>query len=285
MMIRVERLLKSYAGVAVLDGVDFSVKRGEFFGIIGPNGSGKSTLIKLLSAVERAESGRIELDGKSVEDHTRKGLARWLAVLQQESLPPVGFTVREVVEMGRFPFQNWLGEEKGNTETLVDSILDKLGLTELQHRSLEHLSGGERQRVALGKTMAQQPKLLMLDEPTTYLDIGHQVHLMDRIREWQREEGMTVIAVLHDLNLASLYCDRILMLHKGKAVAVGKPSELMRSELLQDVYGITPFIVNHPDCGVPQIILQANASGASFVVKIGKESTASLNYGGGLVRS
>ena len=193
-MIQVDQVCKKYDDTIVLDGVSFSVSKGKCFGIIGPNGSGKSTLLKLLSAVERSDSGTIKLDGEFVQRHPRRSLAQWLAVLQQEALPPIGFSVREVIEMGRFPFQSWLGGESDPVDTLIDSIIEKMGLIELQHRSIEQLSGGERQRVALGKTMAQQPKLLMLDEPTTYLDIGHQIHLMDQIQSWQQETGMTVIA-------------------------------------------------------------------------------------------
>lgn len=254
-MIKVEQAAKFYGNQKVLDQIQFTVERGECLGIIGPNGSGKSTLLKLLSGVERVTRGRIWLDGVPVEKHSRKELAKWLAVLQQEGLPALGFTVREVVEMGRFPFQNWMGEEREDSGPLIDTILEKLGLTELGHRSLEHLSGGERQRVALGKTMAQQPKLLMLDEPTTYLDIGHQVALMDRIQEWQHESGMTVIAVMHDLNLASMYCDRLLMLHQGGIVGIGIPDEILLPELIDQVYGVFPKITRHPENGRPQLIL------------------------------
>ncbi len=254
-MIEVSHVRKIYQNDIILRDVSFQVERGECLGIIGPNGSGKSTLLKLLSGVERADEGTILLDGKEIEQHARKDLARWLAVLQQETLPPVSFTVREVVEMGRFPYQNWLGEDERDADALVDLVLEKLGLTELQHRSMENLSGGERQRVALGKTMAQEPKLLMLDEPTTYLDIGHQVHLMNQIRAWRQESEMTVVAVLHDLNLAALHCDRILMLHSGEIVAIGTPEQMVRRELIEDVYGITPLIVQHPDNGLPQVIL------------------------------
>jgi len=265
-MILVDNVRKSYGDALVLDKVSFQVADGEFFGIIGPNGSGKSTLVKLLSAVERADAGQIMLDGKEADRHTRKALARWMAVLQQEALPPIGFTVREVVEMGRYPFQNWLGEEAAQAGaraaessvtggSLIDEILERLGLTDLADRPLAHLSGGERQRAALGKTMAQQPRLLLLDEPTTYLDIGHQIQLMDRIGEWRRETGMTVVAVLHDLNLAALYCDRLLLLHQGKVVEIGAPQELLRAELIREVYGIAPVIVTHPVGGWPQLLL------------------------------
>lgn len=259
MFIEVDLLSKRFEDKLALEDISFSVKRGECLGIIGPNGSGKSTLLKLLSGVERSTAGRIELNEKLIEEYTRKELAKWLAVLQQESLPPIGFTVREVIEMGRFPFQNWLGEEKQEIQPLIDSIIDKMGLTDLSDRHLETISGGERQRVALGKTMAQQPKLLMLDEPTTYLDIGHQVLLMDRIREWQLENDMTVIAVLHDLNLAALYCDRLLLLHKGRVVEIGTPEHIIRTDLIEQVYGTTPIVMEHPIYGLPQIILQGES--------------------------
>ncbi|WP_066391104.1 heme ABC transporter ATP-binding protein [Neobacillus mesonae] len=256
MFIEVDRLCKRFDNQSVLEEISLSVKRGECLGIIGPNGSGKSTLLKLLSGVESATAGKIELNGKQIEQYSRKELAKWLAVLQQESLPPIGFTVREVIEMGRFPFQNWHGEEEADVERLIDSILDKLGLNDLSERHLENLSGGERQRVALGKTMAQQPKLLMLDEPTTYLDIGHQILLMDRIQEWQQQDDLTVISVLHDLNIAALYCDRLLLLHNGRVVAAGSPEDIIRTDLIEEVYGTVPIVMNHPVYGLPQIILQ-----------------------------
>lgn len=255
-MIYVEQLYKFYNEHLILNNLEFSVMKGEFFGILGPNGSGKSTSLKLLSGVEKPDSGHIRLDGRPVEQYTRKQLSRKIAVLQQEALPPVNFTVREVVEMGRFPYQNWLGQEQGGHEHLIDSILDQLGLTELQDRSLLHLSGGERQRVALGKVMAQQPQLLLLDEPTTYLDIGYQIQMMDHIKAWQNKANMTVIAVLHDLNLASMYCDRMLMLHEGVIVRIGTPSDILQSELIQRVYGTKPIIIDHPVHVLPQLILQ-----------------------------
>lgn len=255
-MITVQRATKSFDRQLILKDVGFTVGRGELFGIIGPNGSGKSTLLKLLSGLEAADSGTVELDGRAVHAYSRKELARWVAVLQQDALPPIGFTVRDVVEMGRFPFQNWLGEEREDTASLVDAIMAKLSLDPLAERTLEHLSGGERQRVALAKVMAQQPKLLLLDEPTTYLDIGYQLQMMDAVRRWQREADLTVVAVLHDLNLAAQYCDRLLVLHGGAVAQVGTPAEVMRRELIADVYGTEPIILAHPVSGAPQIMLQ-----------------------------
>jgi iron complex transport system ATP-binding protein len=255
-MIKVDGVQKSFDRQPILQKVEFAVSRGEMFGIIGPNGSGKSTLLKLLSGVETSDSGVVELDGRGVGAYSRKELARWVAVLQQDSLPPIGFSVREVVEMGRFPFQNWLGEESDDPLVLIEGIMEKLGLKHLADRTLENLSGGERQRVALAKVMAQQPKLLLLDEPTTFLDIGYQVQMMDAVRRWQAEADLTVVAVLHDLNLAAQYCDRLLVLHDGQIAQVGTPQEVIREELITAVYGTVPIVTAHPVSGIPQIMLQ-----------------------------
>jgi iron complex transport system ATP-binding protein len=255
-MIQVERLSKSFDNQLVIDEVSFQVESGEFFGIIGPNGSGKSTLLRMISGVDPVNSGQIRLDGKLVGEYSRKELARWLAVLQQDSLPPVGFTVREVVEMGRYPFQNWLGEDSKDAEFLIESIIEKLDLKSLMDRPVELLSGGQRQRVALGKVMAQQPRLLMLDEPTTFLDIGYQIQMMDYIRSWQKEANLTVVAVLHDLNLAAQYCSRLLVVHEGRVEAVGTADGIMTSELIDRVYGTKPIVLEHPVNGAPQILLQ-----------------------------
>lgn len=256
-MIRVVDVSKNYNGRSVLSSLNFSVEPGEFFGIIGPNGSGKSTLLKLLSGVESWGDGQIWLQEKPVSQYKRKDLATWLAVLQQEPLPPVGFRVREVVEMGRYPYQSWLGTEKVDSSDMIDDILRTLRLDDLQDRTLEKLSGGEKQRVALAKVLAQQPRLLLLDEPTTYLDIGYQIQLLDTVHRWQRTRQTTVIAVLHDLNLASLYCDRILLLNKGRQIGVGVPEEILRAELIKDVYGIEPIVLDHPVHDLPQIMLRS----------------------------
>jgi iron complex transport system ATP-binding protein len=255
-MIRVEKLGKSFGAERILHEIDFQVAKGEFFGIIGPNGSGKSTLLQTISGVLAPSEGHVWLEGREVNTYSNKALARWLTVLQQDALPPVRFSVREVVEMGRYPFQGWLGDEKEDSSSLIDAIMDKLHISEFSDRLVEHLSGGERQRVALAKSMAQQPRLLLLDEPTTFLDIGYQIQMMDYIRGWQQEEDLTIIAVLHDLNLAAQYCDQLLVLHEGEVRGIGTPQDILNSELISQVYGTKPIIMPHPVSGVPQIILQ-----------------------------
>lgn len=255
-MIEIAEVQKSFGNRLVLDHISLTIAEGTFFGIIGPNGSGKSTLLKLLSGVEKPDSGKICIAGQPVGDYSRKELARILAALPQEMMDAEGYTVREVLEMGRFPYQNWLGSEKQDSHALIDGIMDRLTIRHLEERSVEHLSGGERQRTSLGKTMVQQPKVLLLDEPTTYLDIGHQVQLMDYIQEWKRDGDLTVVAVLHDLNLAAQYCDRLLLLHEGRIAGEGAPADLIDVELISRVYGTRPAVLAHPLNGIPQILLQ-----------------------------
>ncbi|WP_309121126.1 heme ABC transporter ATP-binding protein [Paenibacillus sp.] len=262
-MIRATNVSKRYESVPVLSDVSFQVREGEFFGILGPNGSGKTTLLKLLSGLERPDAGEASIAERPAFDYKRKELARMLAVLQQDALPPVGFSVRDVVEMGRFPFQNWLGEERGADATVVDSVLDCMGLTALAERSVDRLSGGERQRVALAKAMAQQPKALLLDEPTTFLDIGYQIQLMDLIRAWQKDSSLTVVAVLHDLNLAAMYCDRLLLMDRGRAVCCGSPREVLTPGRIRTVYGANATVLAHPTNGAPQVLLESGVPAAT----------------------
>jgi iron complex transport system ATP-binding protein len=254
--ILVEKLGKSFGAERILRDINFSVADGAFFGIIGPNGSGKSTLLQTISGIEPTSEGHVWLEGKDVEAYSNKELARFVTVLPQDALPPVGFSVREVVEMGRYPFQSWLGDEKQDSRDLIDTIMRKLDIIAFSNRKVDQLSGGERQRVALAKSMAQQPRLLLLDEPTTFLDIGYQIQMMDYIRGWQQEADLTIVAVLHDLNLAALYCDQMLVLHEGKVWGIGTPEQILTSELIEQVYGTKPIILSHPINGVPQILLQ-----------------------------
>jgi iron complex transport system ATP-binding protein len=254
-MIQALEIGKTFQQRRVLSNISFTVPQGEFFGIIGPNGSGKSTLLSILSGLVAPDTGLATIHGRSVNGYKRKELARWMAVLQQDALPPNGFTVREVVAMGRYPFQNWFGQEAGDVSQQIESVMECLNLTALADRPMEQLSGGERQRTALAKAMVQEPNLLLLDEPTTYLDIGYQIQFLDLIRRWQQSSNLTVIAVLHDLNLASMYCDRLMLLHEGRIVRLGKPSDVITSPTIRSVYGAEATVIDHPGNGVPQILL------------------------------
>ncbi|WP_201000394.1 heme ABC transporter ATP-binding protein [Paenibacillus glycanilyticus] len=267
-MISIQHVSKKVNGRSVLENLSFTLEPGRIHGIIGPNGVGKSTLLQLLSGVTKPSSGDVSLSGVNLSNFSRKALARRLAVLQQGGLPPAGFTVRQVVEMGRFPYQNWFGDEREDHSALIDYTLESMGLTPLSNRPLDQLSGGERQRVALAKVMVQEPEIILLDEPTTYLDIGYQVQLLDTVRKWQQERNLTVVAVLHDLNLASLYCDRILVLHKGGVAAMGAPAEVLSVDLIREVYQTEATIVKHPLTGTPQILLQPKQQDAGRLIEM-----------------
>ncbi|WP_458119690.1 ABC transporter ATP-binding protein [Paenibacillus sp. Z6-24] len=248
---------KSYARKPVLQDVNWQVQAGECWGIIGPNGSGKTTLLQLISGIERPDTGKVMLAGRDIGSCSRRRIARFTAVLGQEGLAPLHYPVREVLAMGRYPYQSWLGRDELDTaDELIDQIMDRLDLRSLANRPLDQLSGGQRQRVAFGKVMAQQPKLLLLDEPTTYLDIAYQIHFMEWLDEWRRESGITIIAVLHDLNLAARYCDRLLALNEGQVVQTGTPEQLMQEETIRRLFQVEPAIVHHPDIRVPQLLLK-----------------------------
>jgi iron complex transport system ATP-binding protein len=254
-MLSVEGLSKRYGEQVVLQDIQFEVGRGVFLSILGPNGCGKSTLIRLLAGIERPDTGQVRLEGKPVLAYRRKELARKVAVVRQEGLPPLPFSVQEVVMMGRFAYQRWLQSPTPEDERVVEQILEQTGLIHLRHKPLEQLSGGERQRVAIAQAMAQQPRLLLLDEPTTFLDIGYQIALLNLIRQWQTGCGLTVIAVLHDLNLAALYSQQLILMHQGRVRCFGSLQEVLTEPLIREVYGTSPIILPHPRKGVPQVLL------------------------------
>ncbi|MBE9917088.1 ABC transporter ATP-binding protein [Paenibacillus donghaensis] len=257
-MIEIKGAGKRFGDFAALHGLDWNIAEGEWWGIIGPNGSGKSTLMRLLSGVERMSKGAINICGRSIASYSRKELSRMMGVLQQEGIAPVHYPVREVLEMGRYPYLDWLGHDsRADVDSFIDGIMDKLRLHELAERPLDELSGGQRQRVALGQVMAQEPQILLLDEPTTFLDIHYQQQFMELVAKWRKETGITVIAVLHDLNLAALYCDKLLVLHDGKAVGMGTPGEMLTEERIRSVYEVEPVVVAHPGSGVPQVLLSS----------------------------
>lgn len=263
-MIELTQIHLAIGGKPVIRDVTLTVGEGVFQGLIGPNGSGKSTLLRVISGVLQPDSGVSRVGGQPVSAYPPKALARFLAVLPQEPLVAEGYTVREVIEMGRFPYQNWLGGGDAVGQRRIEAIMERLSIGHLADRLLSDLSGGERQRVALGKTMAQEPQVLLLDEPTTFLDIGYQLQLMEYIKEWKRESGLTVLAVLHDLNLAALYCEHLVLLHEGRVAAAGTPAEILDASRIEQVYGTRPVVLPHPAMAVPQILLQpgAGATGA-----------------------
>lgn len=257
-MMKVNQLSYRYGERLVLDQFSYSFAASNFYGIIGPNGTGKSTLLQLLAGIITPLGGEVLLDDVPIRNIPRKQLARRIAVLQQGGLPALGFTVREVVEMGRFPYQGWLGGDTDNNSELIEKALYLTGVTKFAARTLDQLSGGERQRVALAKVFVQQPDILLLDEPTTYLDIGYQQMIMEFVQRWQQEQKLLVIAVLHDLNAAALYCNELIALDKGRLLAAGKAADVLTSPNITTLYDANTLIIDHPEQQVPQLLLQPN---------------------------
>lgn len=271
-MLEVENLKKSYHGQTILQGLEFTVAAGEMMGVIGPNGSGKTTLVRLLSDETEPDEGEVYLDGRPISQWSGRQRALRLAVLPQEGLPAVPFTVEEVIATGRHPHQGWWPWSGRMDQKVIERVMKQTGLLSKRDRRIDQLSGGERQLVALAKAMVQEPNVLILDEPTTYLDIAHQVAVLDQIQQWRRQEELAVLVVLHDLNLASQYCDRLLLIKEGVQVAEGTPTEVLTAERIHDVYGIIPQIIRHPVTQLPQVLLCPSEHGTSL-------ESVSLSYG------
>lgn len=255
-VVEARALRKEYNQFTALDHIQFTAEEGDWWGIVGPNGSGKSTLLHLLSGILSPNQGTIHIKGKPVQDYSRKELSRIIAVLQQDGLPEIGYSVRDVVAMGRYPYQDWLGRDQGFGEEKIEQVLKKLDLTSLAERRIDELSGGQRQRVALAKVMVQEPEILLLDEPTTFLDVRYQLQFMDLLAHWQQSTGITIIAVLHDLNLASLYCNYLCALKEGQLFLQGTPAEVLTEENIRGLFEIQPVMVQHPDHHIPQFLLR-----------------------------
>ncbi|MCD7035508.1 heme ABC transporter ATP-binding protein [Metabacillus sp. GX 13764] len=260
-MLNLESVSGGYEKKEVIDSLSLHVKKGEFFGILGPNGSGKTTLMKLISGLLPVSKGSIDLNGKPLKDYNPKERAQVMAVLPQLNHLPFDLTVKETVAMGRYPYQKGiLPRAAKRDKEAVESVMKKTGILPLSDHSIHSLSGGEQQRVFLAQALAQEPSLLLLDEPTNHLDLNYQHELLSSLKKTSAEEGLTVIAIFHDLNLASLYCDRLLLLKSGAIKAIGHPYEVLQKELIEAVYETEIERHYHPLHSRPQILLSVRPS-------------------------
>ncbi|RAP73825.1 ABC transporter ATP-binding protein [Paenibacillus montanisoli] len=233
----------------IVNGFNLTVATGEWLGIVGPNGSGKSTVLRMLARLAAPHSGKIEMEGLDMADLDNKTIARTMTMLTQTQEGALDISVRDLVRRGRNPHLKWYEECRGKHEDVVDWALSVTSMAGLQHRSLVELSGGERQRAWLSMCMAQTPRILLLDEPTTYLDIAHQLELMELIRGLNRNQGITVVMVLHDLNQAARFCDRIVAMMNGAIVRQGTPGDVFKVDFFREVFGIEAKV--YDDDGVP----------------------------------
>ncbi|MDN3015265.1 adenosylcobinamide amidohydrolase [Paenibacillus sp. BSR1-1] len=255
-MLSVQQVTGGYSGEAVLKDISFEVKQGELFGILGPNGSGKTTLLKMLSGILPIQNGRIQIKEKLLQDYKPKQLAKIIAVLSQHSSQSFAYSVKETVSLGRYAhqkglFQTWSTQD----EEIVQKVMKQVGISSFQHKNIQELSGGEKQRVFLAQALAQEPEILLLDEPTNHLDLSYQKELLDHLKQWTAQNRLTVISIFHDLNLAGLYCDRLLLLEKGTINIDHIPNEVLREERIMDVYHTNIQKHPHPKVAAPQMVL------------------------------
>ena len=244
-MIEVRDLAFSYDGAPFIEGVGFRVGAGEFCGIVGPNGSGKTTLLKLLSKLIKPVEGSIELGGRDLAGMSVREMAKEVAVVPQETSITFPFRVIEVVLMGRAPYLGGFRFEGPEDLEIARRAMELTGINRLADRYFFELSGGEKQMVIIARALAQQAGVMLLDEPTAFLDIRHQVEIYDLIKGLNLEKGLTVVSVLHDLNLASLYCDWLIMLDRGRVYRMGKAEEVLTYANIREVYGTEVYITRN----------------------------------------
>ena len=255
-MLQVNNLSGGYDGKDIVKSISFTVDKGEVLGILGPNGSGKSTLLKLISQILSPSSGEVLIDGKSASTYSSKAFARIVAVLPQLHAHAFSHTVKETVDLGRYPHQTGIFSTWSEADELaVQAAMRSTGVTHYAETPIELLSGGEQQRVFVAQALAQEAPILLLDEPTNHLDIAHQQQLLDMIRQEAVDQEMTVISVFHDINIASLYCDRLLLMNEGQIELIGKPQDVVQEAAIDRVYKAHVKAQPHPEKPKPQITL------------------------------
>lgn len=252
-LLAADNLRAGYDGREVLRGVDVRLRAGEFWGLLGPNGSGKSTLLKALTGVLPLWSGEVRLADHALGELRRREIAQQVAVVPQLVEMPFDFTVGEIVMMGRTPHLGRLQPEGEGDRAATKLALERCDAWALRDRMLSELSGGERQRAIIARALAQEPRLLLLDEPTTHLDLGHQLEVFELLRHLNEADGLTIACVSHDINLAAQNCHRITLLRDGRVFAEGAPEEVLTPEAIRELYGTEALLEPHPVTGKPHM--------------------------------
>ncbi|MGN9784218.1 ABC transporter ATP-binding protein [Nonomuraea sp. ZG12] len=243
-----------YGDRTIVDGLDLGIETGTVTTIIGPNGCGKSTLLRALGRLLKPQGGEVLLDGKRIDRTPTRDVAKILGMLPQAPTAPEGLTVADLVARGRHPHQTWYRQWSSDDEAAVADALAMTDLADLAERPLDELSGGQRQRAWLSMALAQGTDLLLLDEPTTFLDLAHQVEVLELVRHLHQRAGRTIVMVLHDLNLAARYADRLVAMRDGRVIASGAPHEVLTEDLLREVFDLDAKVIEDPVAGTPLVI-------------------------------
>lgn len=270
-----QRLVAGYGERTILDGVNLSVPGGHTTAIVGANACGKSTLLRVLSRLLIPTQGSVMLDGDAIHQLPTRRLAQQLGFLPQSPIAPEGISVLELVSRGRHPHQGLFKRWSTADEAAVADALAATHMSELAERHVDELSGGQRQRVWIAMALAQQTKVLLLDEPTTFLDINHQVDVLDLLTDLNRERGTTIVMVLHELNLAARYADQLVAMANGKVYSVGPPEEILTEQMVRDVFGLESRVIEDPVTGKPMMI-PLGRHGGRYPAKDIKSSKANV---------
>ena len=253
--IQTTNLSYSFGDRCILRDLSFNVNKGEFFIIIGPNGSGKTTLMKLIAGILKPQKGNVDIIGRSCRSYPRKTLARTLAFVPQRLPADLPFTVGESVLMGRAPYLGTLGIERQKDVEIADQAMKFTEVAHLNRLNIGQLSGGEQQRVFIARAICQEPQIMLLDEPTASLDLAHQIRVMDLMEKLKVEKCVTVVMVSHDVNLAAMYGDQVLLLKDGEVVCRGEPRNVLSFQKLEETYGCRLLVDESPLGGIPRITL------------------------------
>lgn len=248
------KLTLAYEDTQIIADLNLAIPGGKLTVLVGPNGCGKSTLLRGLARLLKPRTGMVYLEGTAIHRLPTREVAKRLGILPQGPVAPEGLTVRDLVAQGRYPHQGWLQQWSQEDERMTQDALLTTGMLEFAQRSLDSLSGGQRQRAWIAMALAQNTKILLLDEPTTFLDLAHQIELLDLLHDLNRNQGRTIVMVLHDLNQACRYADHLIAIHQGQVYAQGEPEQVMTTELVKVVFGLEARIIADPITGTPLCI-------------------------------